>query len=296
MVTISRSRLKQLGEKPKKVKSLLKKSGKKSRAKVALKKPKQAKKAVKKKAQTARRGDILQEIQEGFRKLRAKTMRKPKTTRATALKKARKAKRAYTRGPQALKERFAEQGGLAGLYESLKAKLGPAAQRQVEEEAQALAEQILSGDVEPLERTQPFARPRDIQGMQETMGEEARDMTPQNVPPGQGGQGNISLGKARAKRNAISPMPSSWVQAIGYDDTTEILYAALGDSLDPSPPKDYYWRPIPLATYTIWIGGMAACTTNDPSGHNRWRPGKRPSLGAAWWHLGIRLAVWGNRI
>lgn len=76
------------------------------------------------------------------------------------------------------------------------------------------------------------------------------------------------------------PFSSSWVDGIGYDQESQTLAAQLSGVV-------YAWAPVDYVIYQAWWSGAAMCVTNDPTGQNRWRKGKTPSLGAMWHHGGI---------
>lgn len=90
-----------------------------------------------------------------------------------------------------------------------------------------------------------------------------------------------ALGEGRATQSLESPMPSSWVDQLGYDPSTLTLTAVLSG-------KQYYWRPVPESVYLLWEKGLNSCKTNDPTGQKRWYRGKNPSLGATWWKTIMR--------
>ena len=83
----------------------------------------------------------------------------------------------------------------------------------------------------------------------------------------------FGAGKSRSRRAVHSPMPSSWVDGIGYDAKTGILTAILSNF-------EYKWEGVTSSMYYGWIAGNYACKTNDPTGRHRWYITKRPSLGA----------------
>jgi hypothetical protein len=93
------------------------------------------------------------------------------------------------------------------------------------------------------------------------------------------------LEKGRAIANLWSPRPSSWVEAIGYDKSSQTLAAVLSQIL-------YMWRPVPEYVYTTWVASLSMCTTRDWEYIRRglpprWDQGKIPSLGATWHHGGV---------
>jgi hypothetical protein len=72
---------------------------------------------------------------------------------------------------------------------------------------------------------------------------------------------------------------SSWVRAFAFDKKTKTLYMTTHQG------KTYSWPDIPDSLAIQVLNGLASCTTDDPSGKNRWFIGKSPSLGAAFWQL-----------
>jgi hypothetical protein len=97
--------------------------------------------------------------------------------------------------------------------------------------------------------------------------------------------GNMPLDpKVRAKMVAQSPMLSSWVKELGWDELTQTIAARLGN-------KWYYWQGDGLINvYLTWSRGLAICKTDDPTGQSRWYMGKSPSLGAAYHQMKYYLA------
>ena len=69
-------------------------------------------------------------------------------------------------------------------------------------------------------------------------------------------------------------IPSSWIQEVLYDSQSFecLIKTKRGDILGP-----YTVSPFALRRLLI---GQAICTTDDPTGKNRWFHGKTPSLGA----------------
>lgn len=98
----------------------------------------------------------------------------------------------------------------------------------------------------------------------------------------------LGAGKGRATQSEASPMPSSWVDSLGYDEPTMTLKATLNG-------KDYFWRPVAKSVFLLWESGLATCRTNDHSGKKRWYKGKNPSLGAMWWRS-VKKHLVGKRV
>jgi hypothetical protein len=94
--------------------------------------------------------------------------------------------------------------------------------------------------------------------------------------------------KARARMVAQTPLLSSWVKELGWDELTQTIAARLGH-------KWYYWQGDGLVQiYLSWSRGLGICRTKDPTGQNRWYVGKSPSLGAAY-HM-IKMYLMGRSI
>jgi hypothetical protein len=88
-------------------------------------------------------------------------------------------------------------------------------------------------------------------------------------------RGALKAGKQRAINNAVQVMSSSWVGPIGYDVDTQILVANLYGKWEA-------WRGVSPSEWALWLKAADACKTNDPTGRDRYWPGKSPSLGATW--------------
>jgi len=85
----------------------------------------------------------------------------------------------------------------------------------------------------------------------------------------------LKAGKKAAIANAFQVIPSSWVGPIGYDPDTKILVAQLYAKWEG-------WRDVTPSEWELWLRAADACRTNDPTGRDRYWPGKTPSLGATW--------------
>jgi hypothetical protein len=72
--------------------------------------------------------------------------------------------------------------------------------------------------------------------------------------------------------------PSSWIGGIGYDAKLRILQVELNGSL-------YTYMDCPEWIYIGLDRGLATCVSRDPTGQNRWWPGKNPSNGAFFIHV-----------
>jgi hypothetical protein len=161
-------------------------------------------------------------------------------------------------------------------FERAKALMGEEARKELDKKMKRVVKGLTTGQTPSLKRPYTRTPSSALRKAKKVMGKQARKTQSQN----------IRLGKARAKATAVSPMPSSWVQKIGYDKQTKIMYALLGETIHGNTPADYWWDNVEATTYWAWYGAFATCRTTDTKVNPpRWRRGDNPSLGAAWWYI-----------
>lgn len=89
------------------------------------------------------------------------------------------------------------------------------------------------------------------------------------------------MGTPATTTHLKSTMRSSWVEYYEW-----IPYTPSGDvgdfHMQVKKGKKYTWEKVTRAQAGQAIGGNAKCTTDDPTGANRWYVDKYPSLGAAY--------------